>query len=110
MGLRLLKVNPLDDEVKASMLPVLDVIGKPADGQLALLFANQLICEHPNYPKWYAMLGAIYDLISIRTNSRLDCQKSISAYEEYLRLAKKSDPFYNHAKYIITAIKKNMPK
>ena len=109
MGLRLLKVNPGDDEVKSSMFPVLNIVGNPRDGQLALDFANELIAKHPANPRWHAMLGSTYNLISVRTNKRLDCEKAITAYQDYLKLAKKTDPFYSHAEYMISVIKKNMP-
>lgn len=110
MGLRLLKVNPQDDDVRALMILVLNVVGNPADGQLAINFAKQLIARHPTDPRWYAMLGSAYDLVSVRTNSLEDCQKSISAFKSCLKLAKKSDFVYSHAQYMIDVIEKNLPK
>ena len=110
VGLRLLQRDPHDDAVKASMYPVLNVIGSPADGMLAVKLANELIAENPRYPKWHAMLGAAYYDISIRQNTRSNCLKSIAAYQKYLELAKPSDPFREQAERLIKELQKTMPK
>lgn len=112
MGLRLLQQNPQDDEVKASMRPILNVIGDPTDAHLALTYAKQLIAKYPYYPKWYAMLGSVYYDMAINptTRTRTTFKHAISAYQKYLALAKPNDPFRERAKYLIDVLQKDIPK
>ncbi|MGI4787558.1 MAG: hypothetical protein ACRYFS_01765 [Janthinobacterium lividum] len=110
MGLRLLTRDPSDDAVRASMYPLLNVIGSPADGRLALTFARELIAKHPTTPKWHAMLGAAYYNIAIHDNTIANCSASVRAYQKYLEMASPNDPFREQAKLLIKEMQKTMPK
>lgn len=110
IGERLLNYNPNDTAVKISIFRVLSVITNPDDSQIALSYARGLIVANPRNPLAYRKLGGVYYEISIRVNTRANCQAAINAYQSFLKYSKPTDRFYPTAKYLISVLQKTMPK
>ena len=101
LGERLLKHNPSDILVEWQMGSILQPSMIPAERQLALNYAHDLIRRSPNNPDYYTNLAGTYYDIWLGTKKASDGEKAAAAYRVYLNMAPKDDPFRKRAQNII---------
>jgi len=97
VGLRLLKHDPTDYDVKYYFVGTLNPGRSAEDRRLALTYTTQLIHQFPKSPKGYALLGYVYDIANAQNHDPRDGDMAIAAYQHYLKIAPLNDSFHEAA-------------
>lgn len=101
IGLRLAQRDPRDYDVRYYLCNSLMPDQIPANKPLALRLCDQMQRLAPNRPSAYSAQGSIYFRCWLARRSGTDRQKSITAYNRFLQLASKNDPFRPQAQRLI---------
>jgi len=106
LGERLLDHNPNDLKVIARFVWMLKIGQEPQETQRALKYTQQLIKSEPNNPRYLAMLGDVYYWTTTGTRRRSDADKTVAAYQRYLKVAPADDSYRSNAKDSILIMQK----
>lgn len=102
---RLYKHDPNDVKITASYARVLSMTNTQEDKQKALSLARKLIRQDPNDSKHETLLGSIYFISWYSAHEAQDRILSIQAYQAFLRMAPRDDPFRSQAVSLINLLK-----
>ena len=106
LGTRLLRHNPKDDEVKFYLVSILDPGLYNTEKQQALKLAQELARSQPKRASTYSLIGETYLKVWIKSKSQGDADKSIAAYQQFLRLAPPNHQFRRQAQNWIKFLQK----
>ncbi len=87
LGIRLLKRNPEEYQVKRGLINLL-VVGSKSERQQAVTYGQQLVRAYPNRAGSYASLGWAYDIMFNKQKEASTGDKAIADYRKFIVLSK----------------------
>lgn len=104
IGLRLVRHNPSDYDVKFYMTSLLETSLVSADRALALSYAVDLTQRYPKKPSAYSLLASIHYQAWRRNKNPIEGKMAIAGYQKYLQLSPSGYQFRKRAQEAIAEI------
>lgn len=108
IGKRLLKAQPDDYDVKFYLVNVLDPSRSEQEAAEALIYSEELINAFPLRPSAHSALGGTLYKTWLRTQNKATADRSIAAYEQYLKLAPENDSFREQAQKLMAIMQRTV--
>lgn len=105
---RLAERSPNDYDILFYTVAVLDPSKSRAEKQEALTHCQTMLKLAPNRSSAHTSLGFTYFRSWLTSKSRDDGKRSIAAYEKYLKIAPRNDPFRPQAQRLIAMIRSGL--
>lgn len=114
LGERLLKQDPEDNFVKMHLAEdyAFDVgkYGNPVSKARALVICRQLLQENPKNPRYYAVLGNLYEMSYTQNHNAKDAAAAIVADQKYINLVGTDSDYMQMKRNCIAEIKADLAK
>lgn len=114
LGERLLKQDPKDNPVKMHLAEdyAFDVgkYGNPVSKARALVICRQLLQENPKNPRYYAVLGNLYEMSYTQNHNAKDATAAIAADQKYINLVASPSDYVQMKRNCIAEIKADLAK
>ncbi len=106
VGLRLVRRDPSDYDVKFYTVSTLGGSPVPADHDLAVAYAQDLIRRYPRKPSVYGLLAFVHYQAWLREKDPKEAAQAIAGYQQYLQLAPPDFKFREQAKRYIAQLQR----
>lgn len=106
IGLRLVRYDPGDYDVKFYTVSTLEGSSVPADRALAVTYAQDLTRRYPKKPSAYSLLASVHYQAWLRTKDPKEAAQAITGYQQYLQLAPPDSKFREHIKGYIAQLQR----
>lgn len=107
VGIRLVRRDPSDYDVKFYTVSTLAASSVPSDRVLAITYAQDLIQRYPKKASSYSLLASVHYQSWLRKKDPHEASEAIAGYQQYLRLAPPESPFRKQIQGYITQLKKS---